>query len=117
MLNVSPIHAFSDNYIWLIRSEGTDKRVAVVDPGDSDPVVQFLDNEKLELAAILITHHHGDHVGGVRELVARFDVPVYGPAGESNVHRSSSIPWSWPSSFITTIPATSGNSRGSSLQS
>jgi len=91
MLNVSPIHAFSDNYIWLIRSEDTDNRVAVVDPGDSEPVIEFLDNEKLELAAILITHHHGDHVGGVRELVARFGVPVYGPAGESIPCRTTAL--------------------------
>jgi len=71
MLTVEPIAAFDDNYIWLLR-EGGDRRVAVVDPGDADPVLARLDAEGLELAAILITHHHYDHTGGVAELQARW---------------------------------------------
>ncbi|MGI9265823.1 MAG: hydroxyacylglutathione hydrolase, partial [Gammaproteobacteria bacterium] len=82
---------FSDNYIWLIQYESSERRVAVVDPGDSGPVIDYLDAGNLELAAILITHHHGDHVGGVRELVARFDVPVYGPAGENIPCRTTAL--------------------------
>jgi hydroxyacylglutathione hydrolase len=77
---IIPIPAFSDNYIWLLR-EGD--RAAVVDPGDAAPVLAFLAAEGLSLRAILCTHHHGDHVGGVRALVERFPVPVFGPARET----------------------------------
>lgn len=81
MLNVLHARAFEDNYIWILRGKSAD-RVAVVDPGDADPVLAALDRSGLRLAAILCTHHHGDHVGGVAELTARFPVPVYGPAHE-----------------------------------
>jgi hydroxyacylglutathione hydrolase len=53
-----------------------------VDPGDADPVFAYLEKEQLQPIAILITHHHGDHTGGVQELVERYDIPVYGPAHE-----------------------------------
>jgi len=83
MLDVLHVPAFADNYIWLIRAPDSDK-VAIVDPGDADPVQERLTVEGLEPVAILCTHHHGDHVGGVRELCAHFrTLPVYGPAGES----------------------------------
>ena len=82
MLQISPIPAFDDNYIWLLRSPDSN-RVAVVDPGDEDPVLELLERESLELAAILLTHKHGDHVGGVAELKKRYkDTVVYGPAHE-----------------------------------
>jgi hydroxyacylglutathione hydrolase len=68
---IEPIPAFDDNYIWLI-AEPPSPRVAVVDPGDADPVIEVLDARGLELAAILITHHHGDHTGGVAELRERW---------------------------------------------
>ena len=74
------VPAFNDNYIWLVR--GRTDRVAIVDPGDADPVLEFLARERLTPAAILCTHHHGDHVGGVADLRARYDVPVYGPRRE-----------------------------------
>jgi hydroxyacylglutathione hydrolase len=76
---IIPIPAFSDNYIWLLR-EGA--RAAVVDPGDAEPVIAYLERERIALAAVLATHHHGDHVGGIADLVARWPVPVYGPARE-----------------------------------
>ncbi|MBK9705303.1 MAG: hydroxyacylglutathione hydrolase [Betaproteobacteria bacterium] len=76
---IIPIPAFSDNYIWLLRAGG---HAAVVDPGDADPVLLHLDREGLRLAAILVTHHHGDHTGGIAALLARFPVPVLGPARE-----------------------------------
>lgn len=81
MLTVLHVPAFEDNYIWLIRAAGTD-RVAVVDPGDALPVLEALARLRLTPAAILCTHHHGDHVGGVAELTANYKVPVYGPARE-----------------------------------
>jgi hydroxyacylglutathione hydrolase len=79
MLEIVPVKAFKDNYIWTLRDG---KRAAVVDPGDARPVLDYLAREKLELVAILATHHHADHVGGIRELLERGRVPVYGPRGE-----------------------------------
>ena len=64
MLDVRPIPAFTDNYIWLITSPN-DKRAFVVDPGDGQVVRDTLESEGLELAGILVTHHHFDHVLGV----------------------------------------------------
>lgn len=81
-LRVMPIPAFEDNYIWLLQIAGRGT-CAVVDPGDEDPVIERLESEGLELTAILITHKHGDHVGGVAGLKSRWpDALVYGPAGE-----------------------------------
>lgn len=73
---VVPLRAFNDNYIWTLR----DARYAVVvDPGDAQPVLDYLAAEKLELLAIVITHHHADHIGGVARLIAGRNLPVYGP--------------------------------------
>lgn len=88
MMPIIPIPAFRDNYIWLLR-EG--RRVAVVDPGDAAPVLAYLDANGLDLAAIIATHHHGDHVGGIPGLMRRFDVPVYGPAREAIPGRSHAL--------------------------
>jgi hydroxyacylglutathione hydrolase len=78
MFQVTPIPAFNDNYIWLLADPHSN-RVAVVDPGDANPVLIYLQQHNLELAAILITHHHQDHTGGVARLLENFSVPVYGP--------------------------------------
>jgi len=77
---ILPIPALSDNYIWLIRHG--DKAV-VVDPGESEPVIEVCNRLGLTVVAILLTHHHGDHVGGVKTLVQRFDCKVWGPATET----------------------------------
>jgi hydroxyacylglutathione hydrolase len=82
MLQVTPLNAFSDNYIWLLHGHGDPRKVAVVDPGESAPVQRYLREQQLQLAAILLTHHHADHVGGVDELLRIAPVPVYGPASE-----------------------------------
>lgn len=73
---VEAIPAFADNYIWALRAGD---RVAVVDPGDATPVLRHLERVGGRLVAILITHHHGDHTGGIADLVSVADVPVYGP--------------------------------------
>jgi len=80
MMDVIPLRAFSDNYIWVIRGSGD--RVVVVDPGDAAPVLKYLKSEGLTLAAILITHHHPDHAGGVPKLLEHQAAPVFGPATE-----------------------------------
>lgn len=77
--SIIPIRAFTDNYIWMFRKQGGDRAV-VVDPGDATPVLEQLNGDGTTLAAILITHHHPDHVGGVAELLRYFSVPVFGPA-------------------------------------
>jgi len=79
-LLITPIPAFTDNYFWLLERA---RRAVVVDPGDAAPVQRALHDRGLQLAAILVTHHHMDHIGGLRALKAAFDVPVYGPAAEA----------------------------------
>ncbi len=79
-IQVSGVSAFKDNYIWVIH----DKRHAVVvDPGDAAPVLRFLQEQHLTLAAVLITHHHADHVGGLPGILAVSPVTVYGPRSEA----------------------------------
>jgi len=80
VLEITPIPAFDDNYIWLLRQPGS-REAAVVDPGDEGPVLEVLEREGLRLGAVLLTHHHWDHAGGVEELRAAFpECRVYGPA-------------------------------------
>ena len=78
-MTIIPLPAFRDNYIWLMHDG---RHALVVDPGDAQPVIDHLEREQLQLAAILITHHHADHVGGLRSLLAHAPVPVFGPAHE-----------------------------------
>jgi hydroxyacylglutathione hydrolase len=81
MLEITPIPAFQDNYIWLLTRSGSDA-AAVVDPGDAAPVQRLLEQRGLRLQGILITHHHRDHTGGVAALARSWpDCRVYGPAG------------------------------------
>ena len=86
MNKVLPILALSDNYIWAIplaidpADANAKQKVIIVDPGDHRPVVDCLRANNLQLAAILITHHCFDHVGGLKDLLAYQSVPVYGPS-------------------------------------
>jgi hydroxyacylglutathione hydrolase len=77
MVQIHAVPAFQDNYLWVL-ARGT--HAAVVDPGDAAPIQRFLESAGLTLEAILATHHHGDHIGGVPELVRRWKCPVCGPA-------------------------------------
>ncbi|CCG19816.1 hydroxyacylglutathione hydrolase [Taylorella asinigenitalis 14/45] len=82
MPKITFVRALQDNYIWMIVHEG---HICVVDPGDSKPVIDYTEQNGLILDAILVTHHHNDHVGGIKELVEHFShtqnssVKVFGP--------------------------------------
>ncbi len=85
MLTIEPIPAFNDNYIWCLRDSQA-QMAYIVDPGDAAVVEQWLQQHQLQLAGIMITHHHHDHIGGLPALLANHTVPVYGP-------RHPSIPY------------------------
>jgi hydroxyacylglutathione hydrolase len=78
-MNLIALPAFTDNYIWMLHDG---RRALVVDPGESAPVIAALEAQQLVLAAILVTHHHADHVGGVDALRPRLQGPVFGPKRE-----------------------------------
>lgn len=82
MIQVIPVTAFTDNYIWLISNQER-KFAAIVDPGDAVPVIEELQRREMQPVAILITHHHHDHVGGIEKLLEIYPgLSVYGPATE-----------------------------------
>ena len=90
-LNVRPVRAFSDNYIWLIESPRAQGRLVAVDPGDAAPVLAELQRSGASLAAILLTHHHPDHIGGVPELLRHGAVPVIGPDDSRIAQRTRTV--------------------------
>jgi hydroxyacylglutathione hydrolase len=78
MIKVHTLPAFNDNYLWLFHLEGSSDAY-VVDPGDANVVIEALRDLSLDLSGILITHHHGDHTGGIGALLEHKAVPVFGP--------------------------------------
>lgn len=78
-MTLFPVPAFNDNYIWVLHDG---RRALAVDPGEADGLSQWLDKLGLSLDTILITHHHGDHTGGVSALREATGARVVGPAGE-----------------------------------
>ena len=76
MINIKPLKAYTDNYIWLLE---TNEEVSVVDPGDAKPVLDYLRKTNKNLKDILITHHHFDHTAGVPELENIISGSIYGP--------------------------------------
>ncbi len=76
MLKIFPVLAFKDNYIWVLQNQGN---AIIVDPGDATPVLNILRQYELNMAGILITHHHYDHIDGVAQLLNYQHVPVYAP--------------------------------------
>lgn len=111
MFNVTPIPAFNDNYIWALTADSEPDLAVVVDPGDAAPVQQWLAQEQRQLKAILITHHHNDHTGGVKVLREQADIPVYGPADSpfdgitEALHRGDRIELLGQSLIIEEVPA------------
>ncbi|MCG9884751.1 MAG: hydroxyacylglutathione hydrolase [Cyanobacteria bacterium] len=84
-MRIERLNALSDNYIfgWWDPGHGGGTGGVVVDPGDARPVLAWLDRVGAILTAILITHHHWDHVTGIDALVRRFpNVRVYGGAAD-----------------------------------
>jgi len=78
-MNLLALPAFTDNYLWMLHDA---RQAVVVDPGQAEPVLQALAERGLQLQAILVTHHHADHVGGVNALRLATGARVYGPARE-----------------------------------
>lgn len=75
-LHIEAIPAFETNYIWALHDG---RHCAIVDPGESAGVLRFLSKRALKLSALLLTHHHADHIGGVADILLRHAVPVWGP--------------------------------------
>lgn len=80
MIKINPIHAFKDNYIWIIHNE---KYAVIIDPGIATPVIDYIRQHHLKLIAILNTHHHHDHTGGNLELSQLSNIQIYGPQKET----------------------------------
>ena len=95
-MNIHPTKALSDNYIWIME-EGKD--AIVVDPGETEGVLRYLEEKQLNLSAILLTHDHEDHIDGVEELLAKFpNTLVYGPKeadfiSTDIVHEGDTFEW------------------------
>ncbi|MBB71532.1 MAG: hydroxyacylglutathione hydrolase [Legionellales bacterium] len=81
MVDVVAIPALSDNYIWLLVDRGQNA-CAAVDPGQAEPVLEYIAAEGLHLTALLITHHHWDHTNGIPKIHEQHDIPIYGPMFE-----------------------------------
>ena len=89
MLNVEPIKAYTDNYIWLVS---TNEGSIVVDPGESKEILNLIDSNKIDLKGVLITHHHYDHTNGLLDLTNKMNLEVYGPKkieGINNIVKES----------------------------
>ena len=86
MINIEPIKAFDDNYIWLMT---TNEGSIVIDPGESKNLLKAIEKKNIKLDAILITHHHYDHTGGIEELMMKYpNLKVYGPNNNIDLIKS-----------------------------
>lgn len=109
-----PLPALADNYIWLLHDD--DGHALVVDPGDAAPVEQALHERQLRLHAILLTHHHADHIAGASALRDRHRVPVYAPVDEridvatAQVHDGDRLDFSTPAASFQVL-AVPGHTR------
>ncbi len=117
---ISGIPAFDDNYIWFIhglKKNQAQQQIIIVDPGEAWPVIDAIEKHQYIPQAIFITHHHGDHIGGVRELAEKYQLPVYGPANESIAEVSEPLSESQVVSFAAmglsfTVLDVPGHTRG-----
>lgn len=111
LMNLLALPAFADNYIWMMHNG---REALVVDPGDASPVNEALKRLGLKLTAILVTHHHGDHTGGLISL-QRDDLPVYGPRSEAiagvthPVDEGDTVTWQGLTFEVLSVP---GHTRG-----
>ena len=78
-MNLIPLPAFNDNYIWMLHDGA---RALVVDPGEAHVVFEAIERLGVQLAAILVTHHHNDHTGGVADLREATGAQLFGPMHE-----------------------------------
>jgi hydroxyacylglutathione hydrolase len=76
MVKIESIEAYTDNYIWLVT---TNEGSIVIDPGESSNIINLVHKNQLDLKAILVTHHHFDHTGGIEEIISHCPVDVFGP--------------------------------------
>ena len=81
MLEIIPLTALKDNYIWMLINT-INQCVAIIDPSEHEPVLEYIQSKNLNPIAILITHHHWDHVGGIAGLTKKYSMPVYTPKKE-----------------------------------
>lgn len=82
MFQVHQIPAFKDNYFWLIQPDLDSPDTYIVDPGAAEPVEAYLQANNLNLKAVLLTHHHNDHIGGAQVLAHKYQLPIYGPKSD-----------------------------------
>lgn len=87
-LEIQALPAFEDNYLWLLRQAN---HAVVVDPGDAEVVARALQTQQLQLAAILLTHHHADHTGGALALQRHWQCPVYAPQSQHAAYQGLEI--------------------------
>lgn len=78
-IKIIPMPTLKDNYVWVMVSPETASTL-IVDPGEAEPVIAYLQKNHLRLSGILITHHHADHTQGILQLIAMTKVSVFGPA-------------------------------------
>tara|TARA_R110001599_G_scaffold9079_2_gene45178 strand:+ start:3779 stop:4579 length:801 start_codon:yes stop_codon:yes gene_type:complete len=76
MINIHGIPAFTDNYIWCLFDD--ENNAIIIDPGCAEAVEKFLTANNLKLVAILVTHHHHDHIGGVQQLKEKYSPNIFG---------------------------------------
>ncbi len=87
-MHISHVSALADNFIWMIE---VDSKLVIVDPGESKPVLEFIQQHNFQPHAILITHHHFDHTGGITGILKHHDLPIYGPKSETIPHLTHAI--------------------------
>ena len=87
MLDIHQIPILNDNYVYVLHETDQDV-VAIVDAGEADPVIDFLDEKGWRPDYILNTHHHDDHIGGNQALVEKYGCQIIAPKGESRIHHA-----------------------------